>query len=252
MKKCLIAISLLLIAFCLCILPLNGQEKKDSTKNFKNTIRINLTSPMIFSDKYNVIGYERVLNPHQSFSVNIGRFALPLFVNPNLDSLQLKRGSDDKGFTIAADYRFYLRKENKFNAPRGVYIGPYYSFASFERINTWTLNTTNMTGDLKTDIKLNLNMVGAQMGYQFVIKNRIALDLILMGPGVWFYNLKTTVSTSLDPADEAMLIEKINEILAAKLPGHEILIGSGEFNKTGSIRTSSAGFRYLIHIGFRF
>jgi hypothetical protein len=253
MKKYFKMIAFVLPAFLLCQLSANGQEVKDSTKKaFKNTIRINLTSPMIFSTRYLVIGYERILMHNQSFSINAGRFALPNFVQTNFDSLQLKRGSSDKGFTIAADYRFYLTKENKYNAPRGVYIGPYYSFASFERVNTWSMNTANMNGELKTDMKLNLNMVGAQLGYQFVIKNRIALDLIFMGPGVWFYNLKTTVSSSLSAADESLLFEKLNEILAAKLPGHEILIQPGQYQKTGAVRAYSAGFRYLIHIGFRF
>ena len=229
-----------------------AQEKKDSTKIFKNTIRVNLTSPMIFGEKYNVIGYERVIGRHQSFTVNMGRFTLPQFVNPDLDSMQLQRGSSDKGFTIAADYRFYLKKENKYNAPRGVYIGPYYAYNAFVRTNTWTLETQNGPENIQTEIHLNMNMIGGQLGYQFVIKNRLALDLILMGPGIWFYNLHTNVTTSLDETDQAKVIQKINEMLAEKLPGHEITIPTEDIQKSGSIRTSTAGFRYLIHIGFRF
>ena len=73
-----------------------------------------------------------------------------------------------------------------------------------------------------------------------------------MGPGVWFYNLSTKISTTLDPADESLLYDKINEILAAKLPGHELLIGQGGFSKKGSVQASSLGFRYMINLGFRF
>jgi hypothetical protein len=73
-----------------------------------------------------------------------------------------------------------------------------------------------------------------------------------MGPGVWFYNLRTSVNTNLDPDDENMLLEKLNEMLAAKFPGHEILIPSGDLQKTGSVTTQTAGFRYLLHLGFRF
>jgi hypothetical protein len=244
--------TLLLIAICCYFIPVNGQEKKDSARIFKNTIRINLTSPMIFGDKYNVIGYERVIRPHQSFTINMGRFSLPKFRDPDLDSMSLQRETTDKGFTIAADYRFYLRKENKYNAPRGVYIGPYYAFNTFSRTNSWIVQTQTGPENVDTKINLNMNMIGGQLGYQFVIKKRIALDLILLGPGVWFYNLNTNVTTTLDEADQEKLIQKINELLAAKLPGHEITIPTGEISKSGSITTATAGFRYLIHIGFRF
>jgi hypothetical protein len=250
--KNILKATLLLIAICCYFLPVNGQEKKDSAKIFKNTIRINLTSPMIFGEKYNVLGYERVIRPHQSFTINMGRFSLPKFMDPDLDSLSLQRETTDKGFTIAADYRFYLRKENKYNAPRGVYIGPYYAFNTFSRTNSWIVQTQTGPENVDTKINLNMNMIGGQLGYQFVIKNRLALDLILMGPGVWFYNLNTKVTTTLDEADQEKLIQKINELLAAKLPGHEITIPTGEISKSGSITTSTAGFRYLIHIGFRF
>jgi hypothetical protein len=252
MKKPVNSVILISILLCFCNSLSYSQVKKDTTRSFKNTIRVNITNPLIFGGKYNVIGYERVLGQHQTISVNIGRFAFPRFVNPNLDSMQLQRGSTDKGFAFSVDYRFYLGKENKYPAPRGIYVGPYYSFNSFERINTWSMKTANMNGQLQTDLKLNINMIGAQLGYQFVIKKRLAIDLILMGPGVWFYNLKTTVSTTLTPDDESLLFQKINEILAAKLPGHEILLKPGEFQKTGSVRASSPGFRYIIHLGFRF
>jgi hypothetical protein len=243
---------LVIIIICLYINPLYGQEKSDSVKNFKNTIRVNITNPMLFGDKYRVIGYERVVSKHQTFSVNIGRFALPKWKNFDTDSLALKDNYSDKGFTIAADYRFYLRKENRYGAPRGVYIGPYYSFNMFERTNSWTLNTADFSGDLQTRIRLNANLIGAQLGYQFIIKNRITLDMIMFGPGTWFYSVKTTTTTSLSAEDQALLFEKINGYLDEKLPGNDLFFQPGSINKSGTYRTSSGGMRYLFQIGFRF
>jgi hypothetical protein len=230
-----------------------GQEESDSAKKkLKNTIRINITNPMLFGDKYNVIGYERVISKHQTFSFNIGRFALPKWKNFDTDSLALKDNYTDKGFTFAADYRFYLRKENRYGAPRGVYIGPYYSFNMFERTNSWTLNTADFSGDLQTRIRLNANLIGAQLGYQFIIKNRITLDMIMFGPGTWFYSVKTTTTTSLSEEDQALLFEKINGYLDEKLPGNDLFFQPGSVNKSGTYRTSSGGMRYLFQIGFRF
>lgn len=234
-------------------LPCSAQTaQKDTVKKFKNTIRINLTNPLLFGTRNNIIGYERVLTDHQSITVNVGRFLLPKFVNINTSSLGLINQSNEHGYTFAFDYRFYLSKENRYPAPRGVYIGPYYGFVHYSRDNTWSMNTSTMVGDINTNMQININMVGAQLGYQFVIKKRIAIDMILMGPGVWFYNLKTTLSTTLNPDDEALIFSKINEALAAKLPGHEIVIQPGTYENKGSVKASSAGFRYIVHIGFRF
>jgi len=251
MRKLRNSFVFLFLATCLCPSVSYGQVKKDTTRTFKNTIRINITNPLIFGEKYDVIGYERILKHNRSFSVNFGRFGLPKF-NVNTDDLQLQKDFKDKGFNLAFDFRFYLRKENRYPAPRGIYIGPYYSYVYFDRKNTWSMNTSQFTGDVNTDLRIDLNLIGAQLGYQFVIKKRISLDLILMGPGIWFYNIKTSVNTTLNAEDEALLFEKINEILASKLPGHEILIGSGDINTSGSSSSAFPGFRYLIHLGFRF
>jgi hypothetical protein len=252
MKNILKTITSSLLAVFLFLSPAFGQEKSDSVKYLKNTIRINITNPMLFGDKYNVIGYERVISKHQTFSINMGRFSLPKWKNIDTDSLALKDNYTDKGFTVAADYRFYLRKENKYFAPRGVYIGPYYSFNMFERTNSWTMNTQDFTGELQTNIRLNANLIGAQLGYQFIIKNRIAIDMIVFGPGTWFYSVKTTTTSTLSAEDEALLFEKINGLLDQKLPGNDIFIEPGQINKSGSYRTSSGGMRYLFQIGFRF
>ena len=61
--------------------PCSGQ-KKDSVKvykNLKNTVRINLTNPLIFGEKFNVLGYERVINDYQTASIGMGRFSFPKF-----------------------------------------------------------------------------------------------------------------------------------------------------------------------------
>ena len=50
--------------------PVYGQ--KDTVKNFKNTIRFNLSNPLLFDWKFNIIGYERVINNRQTASISIG------------------------------------------------------------------------------------------------------------------------------------------------------------------------------------
>src|SRR5882672_2575388 len=76
---------LLIIAFCNKV-----QSQADSMaqpRQFKNVIRYNLSSALIFGiDRYIVFGYERVISPHQSLSINVGTASLPKVININTDS----------------------------------------------------------------------------------------------------------------------------------------------------------------------
>lgn len=221
----------------------------------KNTVYINLTNPILFGSKAFVVGYERVVGKHQSFSVNIGRMSLPKFGNGSgsgSDSVSIQRNSNEKGLHAAAEYRFYLKNENKFESPRGVYIGPYYSFNQFSRNNDWNLKSNTFEGNVNTDLKLTINTVGFEFGYQFVFWKRLALDLILIGPGIASYQVKTTINTSLSADDEALFFDKLNEYLQDKIPGYNLVIKEGEFKRSGNTNTTSFGFRYMVNIGFRF
>ena len=86
-------ICLLLIVAGVTGHPGFGQDK-DSVKvykDLKNTVRINLTNPLIFGERFNVIGYERVINDYQTISVGIGRFSFPKFTLIDRDSIKLDR-----------------------------------------------------------------------------------------------------------------------------------------------------------------
>jgi len=229
-----------------------AQNKTDSVKNFKNTIRMNITNPMLFGEKNTIIGYERVFKNNQSITANVGRISFGKLNSINTDSIALDDSYEDKGFAVALDYRFYLKKENKHAAPRGVYIGPYYSFNYFNRVNSWTLDDQSSSKLLNTDITLKMNLVGVQLGYQFVFWNRLAIDFVLLGPGAWFYNLNVDMNSNLTSEEEQMVFDKINEAIDSKVPGNTIDIKPFEISKKGSTSTSSGGFRYVMHIGFRF
>ena len=241
---------------------LKAAGKKDHSpadtikKDLKNTIRYNITNPLLFGEGAIIFGYERTVSKRQSISVNIGRAVLPELSILNIDTITpdiiLTKSTSECGFNASVDYRFYLDKLNAYDAPRGVFIGPYYSFNYFNRENTWALNTETFQGDVVTDFNFNMHTLGFELGYQFVFWRRVALDLILIGPGVARYNVKTDLSTSLDPDDEAELFQKINDALADKIPGYSFVIDGQEYEKTGRVSTTSAGFRYMIHVGFRF
>jgi len=229
-----------------------GQQDNSGKKPLKNTFRINLTNPIIFGENYLVLGYERVILPNQSASLNVGRFSLPKFSLINTGDLEIQKDYNDRGFHISFDYRFYLKSLNKYDAPRGVYLGPFYSYNHFNRENRWIYNSETFDGELTTDLSLDIHSVGVQLGYQFVFWRRLAVDLILFGPGAGFYGAKASLNTSLSPDEEAEFFQKLNELLAEKFPGYNQIITSTEFERKGSFQLTSLGFRYMIHLGFRF
>jgi hypothetical protein len=231
-------------------------QVNDSTplkKNRKNTVKLNLTSPMIFGSNNYVLGYERTIGKHQSFSVHLGTFSLGQLLDINTDSIKgLTTDIKSYGMSVSGDYRFYLAKENKYNSPHGIYIGPYFAYNRFSRDFEFEANTASFSGKLNADFLFSVTTVGFQLGYQFVFRDRITLDMILFGPGVSRYKYKAELSTNLDADEESELFQKINEKLQEKIPGFSLVIEPTTFEKTGSVNTTSFGYRYIVMLGFRF
>lgn len=220
-------------------------------KPLKNTVNFNLTSPII-SSKYNVIGYERTLGEHQSVLISFGRFSLPRFGGDGIPELKITRETEDVGLHAGLEYRFYLKNENKNPAPRGVYIGPYVTYKYFNRENTWVFDSDEFTGEVNTRFNLNMGTVGFQLGYQFIFWRRVALDLILVGPGISYYKLDTELNTNMTAEEESAFFQKLNSLLAEKIPGYNIVFSEGSLSKSGSFKNTKFGYRYLVNIGFRF
>jgi hypothetical protein len=232
-----------------------GPETEYSWKTAKkNVVRYNFSSALLFGfDKTFILGYERLLKPNRSISINAGTTALPKLTDLVFDSLQFKNDSKNSGFNFSIDYRFYLNKLNKYNAPRGVYVGPYYSFNQWRRENDISFTTSNSTQKLaKSELDFNLNMIGAELGYQFVFWNKVSLDLVLIGPGIGFYNIKAKAEGNLTDAEREKLEDALVEIIEDKFPGMNYVLSDKEFKGSGTINTSAISFRYLIHIGFVF
>ena len=240
----------ILILFC----TLNLSAQQDTI--LKNTLRYNITNPVLFGSRSVIFGFERVVSRNQSFSVNIGRASFPKLLSGSSDSAKLGMGLEtnykDVGFNLSVDYRFYLRKLNKFGAPRGAYIGPYYSFNYFDRTNNWNISSPDFHGNVQTDLTLAIHSIGFQFGYQFIFWKRLSLDLILAGPGIGTYSIKAKLNTSMDPKDEKLLFETLNNYLSERFPGFDKVIAPGDFKKTGTENMTSFGFRYMIMVGFRF
>src|SRR5438874_11135312 len=112
------------IIVIMLLIKFNGIYAQDSSKekSYKNVIRYNLSGALLVGfDKYAIIGYERIINKNQSISINVGGAKLPKLASINTDSFHLGKDAENKGYNISIDYLFYLRKENKYGPPHGVY-----------------------------------------------------------------------------------------------------------------------------------
>lgn len=242
-----------LMLLCLANAAISQQTDTSYLHPHKNIVRYNLSGAMLFGiDKYVIFGYERVIKPNQSISINIGSVSLPKLVSIITDSLELQKDLKSKGTNVSVDYRFYLGKINKYYAPRGVYIGPYYSYNNFKRDNRWDIKNSSASSYVDTHGNFTINTVGFELGYQFIFWNRLALDVVMVGPGVGFYNYKVKIDENLDPATKEQLLKALEQTLTQKFPGMNYVFANKELSGSGTLKTTSLGYRYLIHIGFNF
>jgi hypothetical protein len=224
-----------------------------SLKMNKNVIRYNLSGALLFGvDKYIVLGYERVISPRKSISVNFGTAAMPKLFSVVTDSFQTKRSGDRKGYNLSIDYRFYLTKENKFDAPHGVYMGPYYSYNHFSDKLEWIHTNTTNSNVVNTNSSFNINTIGFEVGYQFIIGRHFAIDMIMVGPGIGFYKYQGKIASNVTEAQKQQLREALKQTLTQKFPGMNFVFQDQQLDADGVMKTSDIGYRYIVHIGYSF
>lgn len=246
MKKALLFLLIALVSISL---------KAQDTTNYelKNTIRWNLTPMVVVGSKSLVLGYERLVNPWQSFSINLGYLRMNPFTDEDGEKIQLFDESKQGGIDISADYRFYFKKRNKYSAPDGLYWGPYlayYGLWSDAKINIMDNSVVKNTANVETHF--NMASGGVQLGYQFVIKKRFTVDLILMGPSLTYYNLNANLEFDIEVDADDEIYKEIYEKLKNTNPALANFAKNGEFNASGRLDFLSFGFRYGVQVGYRF
>ncbi|HSC54501.1 MAG TPA: hypothetical protein VLC98_12800 [Phnomibacter sp.] len=246
----------LTLLFLLTLIHAQAQQPDTAvapSKAYKNIVRYNLSGPILFGFNYLVFGYERILKPNQSMSMNIGQASLSNVKSFSTDSVSMSKSGKNSGFNFSLDYRFYLSKENKYPAPHGVYVGPYYSYNRFNRNTDWKLKNSSAGNEFSVDSRIDIHTIGAEMGYQFVLwKDRMVLDFVLIGPGISNYKISAELDGNINASQKDQILDAVQQLLTQKFPGMDYAIGDEKFDASGNISSWNTGFRYLIHIGFRF
>jgi len=223
-------------------------------KNFKNTIKLNLSNRVIYDNALQ-LGYERVFNNNRSLNIFLGYNEFPGDLSLGLDSTKLGNSNKKSGYVFGGEYRFYLSKENKYDAPHGIYLAPFISFYHFnsdrEIIHT---DTAGVESSALLSTKINFVNIGGELGYQFVLgKNkRWVIDAVMFGPAITSYNFKAKLDNHLPGLDDNEVAQKVIEALKEKLPLLNDITSDKGATKSGTEAFWSVGFRYSISVGFRF
>lgn len=252
-KLALVLMTLLLAGIFGQITAQKEFQFPDSVKYRKNVIRWNLTPMLLWSNKNVNISYERVLKPYRSFSVNAGYFELPSLTKGLLDSLNIQRSQKKWGLSVSGDYRFYFHKRNRRMAPDGLYWGVYGSYHHYQFQNDIVvLNSPEIEGVLNFGAKLNIFSGGVELGYQFIIRERLSIDLVFMGPSLSVYSTNMTLGGDIDYDKESEYLQAIYDILSSTIPGFNQLVKDQTVSSSGTNFSMGFGLRYLIQIGYRF
>jgi hypothetical protein len=167
--------------------------------------------------------------------------------------LNITHNNSKSGFNLAADYRFYFRKLNVPMAPAGLYWGVYTSYYFYQFENDATiLDNDAVQSQITFGGKLSFLFTGLELGYQFLIKERLAIDIIFLAPSIGIYTTKLNLKSDLNINEENEYIQKIYDALAARIPGFEELVNEGYSSNSGVKTNFGPGIRYMIQIGYRF
>lgn len=237
------------VALVACVLICSMLHAQDSLTQRRNTIRVDITSHFIYRNAF-ILSYERIFKSNRSFVVSGGYQQFPQ-VSRLGDRIGVKSDRQKNGFKFGADYRFYLRKENKFAAPRGVYIGPYFTYHLFNNNRLLEVNNAGTKEEAVLDSRFTIFNLGFQLGYQFIINNRWAIDVSFIGPSLSHYKYTLDIEGNYTFNKDDITNEIILDLID-RFPMLDDVLSGDEITRKGKLDTWSFGYRYQLTVGYHF
>lgn len=241
----------LVLCLYICCGTVSGQVKDSAKVLYPNVPKFSISSYTIYQKSVH-LGYERVLDRNHSIYVFGGYNEFPNFTNLDLTGTTLSSAKSKSGYTIGAEFRFYLPKENKDPAPHGVFLAPYISYYNFTSNRSLTHTDSTGTQSATLTTKTGLFNVGVELGYQFVIAKHFVVDCELLGPSFTYYSFEASLDNQFNGSNEQL--QKILDALKAKFPLLNDLSSAKTVSSSGSATSKFPfiGFRYAISIGYAF
>lgn len=248
----------ILTAFVFSISTTGFAQLRDTTVKFinehPNIVKLSISSWLLYPNSFHM-GYERVLNANHSIYIFGGYNEFPVKLNLGIQNTNFTDARNKTGYSIGAEYRFYLPKENKYNAPHGIYLAPYISYYKFSSNNTLThTDSSGAKSNAALAMSIGLLNVGFELGYQFVIAKRFIIDAEMFGPSFTYYSFKADISGNIEGSTQNETLQAVLDALKAKFPLLSDLSSSKQVYSSGSAteKFPAIGFRYAVSIGYRF
>lgn len=228
----------------------SAQKNNDSTYH-KNSIKFNITNWILYDNVF-MLSYERVVSKHQTFSITGGYVEMPWF-QPTHSNVSYTNSLSKSGYTIGGDYRFYLKMENKYPAPHGLYVGPYTSYYNFksDRHMQYT-DSSGGVSDVTLNSRTNVFNLGVQLGYQFVLSKRLVIDLTLFAPSISHYGIHLETQGGLSDYAKEEIYNQVTQAMLDRFPLLDKLITEKHVDASGNRNALSAGLKYCVYIGYHF
>lgn len=245
MKKMLLAL-LSLSAWCVVL----GQSKEEGAAfHPSGTVKWNPES--LFFGKVGLSG-EYGLSSRNALTLGIG---IPATHTTRTKINSKKRDVDMKTFSIMGGYRHYLGKKSL----SGLYLEPYVKYVKNDASTVIDGDLNGKTVDFATTSKYSGTGVGAQLGAQFLIGNRVVLDLFFLGPEANISRHRAvmhdiTSTAPWDPAQAADAQRQINDnigdlpILGKKL---HVVVDPQSKTVSSDYKGFLPGFRMGLSIGVK-
>lgn len=140
------------------------------------------------------VSYERIINTKSSLNYTIG------YLNPNASWFDFTGSFDSNegvwlddvndGFHTSIEYRFYLGNHQPI---KGFYMAPYLRYWNL----AFQMKDIIDEDNFDIDAKVSSIGLGFQMGYHWLINDKISLDWYFVGLGVEKMNIKGSYVTSI-------------------------------------------------------
>lgn len=202
--------------------------------------------------------YERLLTEKTSVFGEIG-YQFPIDVPSQLVNFTEGTGSENNliindgkynNFYFAAEYRIYTGGE----AGRGFFIAPYLKLSNYSFDVNGTYNN-NANGFINIPAKVNLGYfstsIGGQLGYQWIVKDKVTINWSFIGLGVGINRLSAGFTAADNDVFEKWE-QDVNDFLA-NFPGNYQLSSDNAtrtIDAAGTVILPAA--RASLSIGYRF
>ena len=249
----------LMILFCAAGLSLAVQaqegsrveEKKKESPVFEKAQVLKWNPVSIYAGKVSLLG-EFNYRPKRSITVGLG---IPIDHKISYEVNDDPQKLTTQTLSLMAGYRMYLGKKNM----SGLYFEPYLKYVKNDIESFIFTDLDNDPVILRTTSAYSGFGAGAQLGVQFLIRNRVVIDFFFLGPEANISKVNVLArdisSSSWDAQDAAEAKEKIEDVVDdIPVIGDKIKITADATTRrvTADYKGFLPGFRAGLSLGVRF